>query len=236
MRGNVLTLMALVMIVVLIVGPSLMSGVSDMGDKLSDWVKYGFDFDDLTDGDDDEVNGDKDTEPLNSSGDIAMGVTINFMDGTSKTVGPEEMTFTLFPMTIYFEDKEISEIWWHVCVKVDWVGDLEELYSHGWLKVTTAGITVCEQELTNIREGDLVAHNMWYEIGARGMVASQLEDLLGSGEYTLHSEADITVEATFSDGHTETQSATGTADTTITIMEGTLTVFSVQIAVERVEP
>lgn len=238
-----ITLIAIVFIVVIIAGPSLIGAFSDLGDRLDQWVKYGWEFD--TDGNDDEVtdgngdNGDQTdnvTEPHDSNGQLSMGVTINFMDGTSQTVGPEEMVFTLFPMTIFFEGKEVSEIWWHCYIVVDWVGDIETFKVSGPMKVTSKGITLKKEGMLKSYSGGELPKNEWFEVWKFGLTALDIEYSLGSGDYTLTSEAIVTAEAMFSDGHKETKEATATTDLPITIEEGALTVFNVEIQVQSLNP
>lgn len=240
---DAIVLIAIVLIGLMLVGPSLMSGLGDLGKSLSDWVKYGFeDFedgvsDDNGNGDDNaDGNGDNQTETQDSEGQLCMGVTVQFKDGTQKTVGPEEMVFTLFPMTIYFEGKEVSAIWWKCMVLVDWTGDIASFKVTGNMKVTTEGITLRSENILKTYSSSDLPKNEWFEVWQFGLDALDIEYSLGSGDYTLLGETTLQAEVIFSDAHKEDKEATGTANLPIFIEEGTLTVFSVEIQPQALNP
>jgi len=244
MMRDAIVLIAIVLIGLMLVGPSLMGGFSDLMDNLSDWVKYG--WEDLEngssdgngngDGNGEDGNGDTTTEPQDSEGQLCMGVTVQFKDGTQHTVGPEEMVFTLFPMTIYFEGKEVSAIWWHCNVLVDWVGDITSFKVTGNMKVTSEGITLRSENILKTYSSSDLPKNEWFEVWKFGLDALDIEYSLGSGDYTLLGETTLQAEVIFSDGHKETKEATGTANLPIFIEEGTLTVFSVEIQPQALNP
>lgn len=239
MMRNAMILIAVIIIGILILGPSFMSGISDLGESLGDWVKYGWENGEIPEGNGEQNgepngNGDNKTEAQDSEGQLCMGVTVQFKDGTQTTVGPEEMTFTLFPMTIYFEGKEVDQIWWHCYVLVDWVGDIENLKLSGPMKVVADGVTLRKEGMLKqygTTEGDL-PKNEWFDMWKFGLDAFDIEYSLGGGDFTLESEAIVKAEVTFSDAHKEEYEATATASLPITIEEGTLTVFSVEIQTE----
>ena len=245
MMRDAIVLIAIVLIGLMLVGPSLMAGFSDLMEDLSDWVKYGWDFedgisDDTGNGDGDDTgqdgNGENQTENQNSEGQLCMGVTVQFKDGTQHTVGPEEIVFTLFPMTIYFEGKEVSSIWWHCNVLVDWIGDITSFKVTGNMKVTTEGITLRSENILKSYTSVDLPKNQWFEVWKFGLDALDIEFSLGSGDYTLLGETTLQAEVIFSDAHTESSEATGSANLPIFIEEGTLTVFSVEIQPQILNP
>jgi len=239
---DAVTLIAILLIGLILLGPSLMSGLSDLGKTLGDWVEHGWDWENgkgdtgTTDQNgDDFQNGDNITD-TESEGQLCMGVTIKFTDGTQHTVGPEDMVFTLFPMTVFFEGKEVNEIWVHCYLLVDWTGDITSFKVSGPMQISSDSIVLRKEGmLKNYGAGDL-PKNEWFEVWKFGLDAFDIEYVLGSGDYTLVTEATVKGEAMFSDAHTEIREATATANLPIFIEEGTMTVFSVEIQPQVLNP
>lgn len=232
-------LIAVLLIGILLFGPSLLSGLGDLGKSLGDWVKYGWENGGSTTTDNGQNNGqgsNNKTEPQDSEGQLCMGVVVQFKDGTQKTVGPEQLTFTLFPMTIYFEGKEVEEIWWQCYVLVDWVGDIENFKITGPMQVEADGVILRKEGMLKQYKGSDLPKNEWFEVWKFGLDAFDIEYSLGGGDYTLESQAIVNAEVTFSDAHKETKEATTTASLPIFIEEGTLTVFSVEIQTQVLNP
>jgi len=224
-----------------------MAGFSDLGDKLSDWVKYGFDFengDDTTTDDGDngngddtgqDGNGDNQTQTQDSEGQLCMGVTVQFKDGTQKTVGPEDMVFTLFPMTIYFEGKEVSAIRFYCYMLVDWSGQLNSFRVDGWMQTE---IPYEDRfELIQIHEvyGDDMPRNEWFSVADMTVQAEDIESLVGDGDWDIRGITYLDVQAVFP-STTDTRSANAYSDLPISVTSGGLTVFSVEIQPQVLNP
>lgn len=248
----VITLMAVVLIVLIIAGPSLLGAFSDVGDSIARWVKYGFEdeVDDAVNGDEDDLipNGDEDDEEeedVDENGiesnteEMGLGIIVQFIDGTQKTVSPEDMTFTLFPMTVYFEGKEVASIWWSCYLLVDWTGDLSYLKLQGPLEVTVPeeGDLCLRKEgmLRNYGPEDLTAGE-WKEVWKFGLEAWDIEYSLGSGDFTLKADVSVNVEVMFESGVKETKEGQATSSLSISIEGSQLTVFSVDIQTTILNP
>lgn len=222
-----IVLIAIVLIGLILVGPSLMSGLGDLGENLTDWVKYGFE-------DGDNGNGDE------SEGKLSMGVTVQFKDGTQQTVKPEDLVFTLFPMTVYFEDKEVARIKFDCIMLLDWSGELKSFTVDG--SIIIAGETERENEVDTVLKrieinevyGDEVPRNAWFCVDSIVIEAENIE-ILGDGDWFLRGYTRVDVQAEFPQA-TDTRSATARAEIPISIVHGTLTVFSVAIETEVLNP
>lgn len=229
MRDSIV-IIAVVLIALLLVGPTFMSGLGDFGDKLAEWVKFG-------DGIDENGNGVNDFEAEQTQGQMCVGVTVQFKDGTQHTVGPEDITFTLFPFTVFFEDKEVSKIKFYFYMLVDWTGELKSLAVDGNMQIEV-GKTVDYPTLTcgfisiNKVYTD-VPKNEWFAIGETIIDADKIE-VVGQGDWLIFGHAIVDVSAEFPTATDERH-----ADTKFHIpinIEFGLTVFSIQITPQVLNP
>jgi len=172
MMRNAILLIAVLLIAVMLLGPSFMSGLGDLGDKISDWVKYGFDFEDQ--------NGDADTQ-----GTVSLNAIIQFKDGTQHTVEPEDLGFTLFPMTVFFEDKEVDRIKWILGASISWSGDLETIEISGTLGCWFEDSLIDKDDFIRTREGDVIQKEEWFPIHELTVTAEEINLIVPEGTHTL---------------------------------------------------
>ncbi|MEM3361425.1 MAG: hypothetical protein QXV85_09520 [Candidatus Bathyarchaeia archaeon] len=149
-----------------------------------------------------------------SGGKIGVGMTITFADGSTQTVDPSQIQFTLFPLTVYFQNQPISSITWHAYVQLDWVGDITSLELKGPMEVkSNTGVTLRKENmLKTYTPGNLPNKNTWFEMWKFSLTADEIEYSLGaSGDYTLTCTVNVTATAMFSNGlqSVKTASASG---------------------------
>lgn len=149
-----------------------------------------------------------------SGGKIGVGMTITFADGSTQTVDPSQIQFTLFPLTVYFQNQPISSITWHAYVQLDWVGDITSLELKGPMEVkSNTGVTLRKENmLKTYTPGNLPNKNTWFEMWKFSLTADEIEYSLGaSGDYILTCTVNVTATAMFSNGlqSVKTASASG---------------------------
>lgn len=228
----VIMLIAVVLIASMLVGPSLISGINDFAETLNQWVKYGFE---------DLENGIAQNGKLNETeGEVSMGVTVQFKDGTQQTIEPDGLSFTLFPMTVYFEEKEVSKIKFDCMMLVDWSGELNSLTINGFMLI--AGESESPEEVDTVLKriginevyGPEIPRNEWFHVDSITMEADDIE-FLGDGDWFLRGYTKLDVQAEFPQT-LDTRTASAKAEVPISIQHGILTAFSVEIEQQVFEP
>lgn len=236
---DLIVLIAILLIGLMIVGPSLMAGFGDLGERLGDWVKYG--WEDVTDdgdednGIDDNGNGDENGNGDRSEGQIGMGITVQFKDGTQHSIKPEDLVFTLFPMTVYFEGREVEAIKWHFWMLVDWAGDLNSFTVDGYLQIEVPAErgTLKHVDVSEVYGSDM-PRNEWFEVAEIAIIADHVE-VLGDGDHVLMGYGSVEVQAVFPNT-TDDRNARCESTLPISISLGTLTVFSFETQVQVLNP
>jgi len=208
-----------VMVAVIFIGPTIFEGFSNLGRDLANWVKYGWETTDTTNGDNSrgEPPGQNGTGG-EYGGSASIGLVVHYVDGTSKEVSPEGSVFNL-PFAVYFEGQEVDYIKWSVAASVDWQGDLSNLKVSGTMQV------VAQETDTTLRsEGILktfypsdISDNQWFEIWSFSLDAEEIQYDLGDGDYTLVCSAGLTFEAMFTTGNKSSGSASPSANLPITV-------------------
>jgi hypothetical protein len=166
------------------------------------------------------------------SGKIGVGVTIEFTDGSTKTVDPSQIQYTLFPLTVYFQGQAVKSITWHTYVLLDWQGDLTSLELKGPMTLKSdTGVTLRnEGMLKSYSAGSLPTKNQWFEMWKFTLDAADIEySLPKTGDYTLTCLANVTATAMFSTGLQSVKTASTSSNLPITIQLSGLTVLSVDI-------
>ena len=211
---NAIILIAIVLIGLMITGPSLMSGLGDLGKQLEDFVKYGFeDFEDST--------GDGDTE--GSEGTVSLNAIIQFTDGTQHTIEAEDLTFTLFPMTVFFEDKEVERIKWLLGASVRWSGDLQNLKISGTLGCWFEDSMIDKDDFIKTYEGTVIQKEEWFPIHELMVTAEEIDLIVPEGTHTLIvTTQELTFTATFDSGHVDEY----------TLTEDDAPVWQIQVSIE----
>ena len=185
-------LIAIVLIAVMLVGPSLMSGLGDLGKELKDFVKYGFE----------DENGDTDLEAEESEGLISLNAIIQFKDGTQQTVEAEGLVFTLFPMTVFFEGKEVERIKWYLGATVTWAGDLHTLRISGTLGCWFEDALVDKDDFIKEYEGSVIQKEEWFPIHELMVTSEEIDLVVPEGTHTLIvTTQELTFTATFDSGN-----------------------------------
>jgi len=173
-----------------------MSGVGDLGDKLSNFVKYGFE----------DLNGDNVTKTDGTEGVVSLNGIIQFKDGTQQSIEPEGLTFTLFPLTVFFEDKEIERIKWYLGATITWSGDLEDLDISACMGCWEEDLLIDKHDFVKHYEGNVITKEEWFPIHELMLTAKDIELILPEGDHTLIvTTKHLTFRATFESGHIEEQ-------------------------------
>jgi len=215
MLKNALTLIAVVLIALILMGPSILGGFGDLSDRISDFVKYG--FEDVTD------DVDTDTEAEASEGIVSINAIIQFKDGTQHTVEAEDLTFTLFPMTVFFEDKEIDRIKWILGATITWSGDLQSLRISGTLGCWHEDSLIDKDDFIKNYESNVIQKEEWFPIHELMVTAEEIDVIIPEGTHTLTvTTQQLTFRATFDSGHIEEE----------TLSEGYAPVWEIQVTKE----
>lgn len=194
MMRNAIILIAVLLIGIMLLGPSFMAGLGDFGESLSDWVKYGWE----------DQNGDIDTEAEASQGTVSLNAIVQFKDGTQHTVEAEALTFTLFPMTVFFEGKEVERIKWHLGATITWSGDLHGLKISGTLGCWHEETLVDKDDFIKNYEGTVIQKEEWFPIHDLMVTAEEIDLIVPEGTHTLIvTTQELTFTATFDSGHIE---------------------------------
>lgn len=179
-------------------------------------------------------NGNGGTSTTNGTGGkLGVGVTIEFADGTAQTVDPSQIQYTLFPLTVYFEGRQVSKITWHCYVQLDWIGDITSLELRGPMEVKSETVTLRrEGMLKTYSSSDLPAKNAWFEMWKFSLDAAEIEYSLGDGDFTLTCTANVTATAMFSTGQTSIKTASAKGNLPITIEAAGLTALLCDVQVQ----
>ena len=219
MRDSTLIIIV-VMVAIILIGPTIFEGFSNLGRDLQNWVKYGWETTDTFNG---NGNGNGESPDQNETGgehggSTSIGVVVHYADGSSKEVSPEGSVFNL-PFAVYFEGQEVDYIRWSVAASVDWQGDLTNLKVSGTMQVLAqeTGTTLrSEGILKNFGPGD-IADNQWFEIWSFSLDAEEIQYDLSDGDYTLVCSAGLDFEAMFATGNKSSGTASPSANLPITV-------------------
>lgn len=205
-QRNALTLIAIVLIGIMLVGPSLMSGLGDLGKDLGDWVKHGWDFDtdDLLDVDGVNGNGDN-GDAEGTEGTAILNAIVQFKDGTQHTVTQQELTFTLFPLTVFFEGKEVDRILWTLGAEITWEGEITGLRVSGELGCYYEEQIIKSQDFQVDYSPTVLEKNEWFAVKELLVTEQDIDAVIPAGTSTLRvTTRQLTFQATFQSGHEET--------------------------------
>lgn len=170
-----------------------------------------------------------------SGGKLGVGVTVEFFDGTTKTVDPSQIQYTLFPLTVYFQGQPIKSVTWHAYVQVDWVGDLTSLELKGPMEVRsdTGVLLRKENMLKSYSSSDPPPKNQWFEMWKFSLTAEDIEySLPQTGDYTLKCSINVTATAMFASGVSSVKTASASGNLPISIQVSGLTVLYADIQVQ----
>lgn len=172
--------------------------------------------------------------PNSVSGALGVGVTITFIDGSTREVSPENLSLQIFPFTVYFQGQEVSSIRWHTFVYVDWNGDLTSLEVSGPMEVVCVetGQLLRREGMLRQYSGSTAPKAQWIDFWSFELTADDIEyDLAvhGSGEYTLRCTSTVTAEAMFSSGVSDSKSTSAYANLPISLSTSGLSVLEVDV-------
>jgi hypothetical protein len=175
------------------------------------------------------------SETSSSSGKLGVGMTITFADGSTREVNPSQIQFTLFPLTVYFQDQPISSITWHAYVQLDWTGDMTSLELKGPMEVkSNTGVQLRKENmLKTYTSANLPSKGVWFEMWKFSLTAQDIEySLATSGDYTLTCMINVTATAMFSSGLQSVKTASASGNIPIKIQASGLTALLCDIQVQ----
>ncbi|MEM3760156.1 MAG: hypothetical protein QXZ02_03475 [Candidatus Bathyarchaeia archaeon] len=172
---------------------------------------------------------------VSSGGKIGVGMTITYADGSTQTVDPSQIQFTLFPLTVYVQNQPISSITWHAYIQLDWVGDMTSLELKGPMEVkSNTGVTLRKENmLKTYTSSNLPNKGAWFEMWKFTLTANDIEYSLGaSGDYTLTCTVNVTATAMFSSGLQSVKTASASGNLPIKIQASGLTALLCDVQVQ----
>ena len=175
------------------------------------------------------------SETSSSSGKLGVGMTITFADGSTREVNPSQIQFTLFPLTVYFQDQPISSITWHAYVQLDWTGDMTSLELKGPMEVkSNTGVQLRKENmLKTYTSANLPSKGVWFEMWKFSLTAQDIEySLATSGDYTLTCMINVTATAVFSSGLQSVKTASASGNMPIRIEVSGITSLLCDIQVQ----
>ena len=175
------------------------------------------------------------SETSSSSGKLGVGMTIRFADGSTREVNPSQIQFTLFPLTVYFQDQPISSITWHAYVQLDWTGDMTSLELKGPMEVkSNTGVQLRKENmLKTYTSANLPSKGVWFEMWKFSLTAQDIEySLATSGDYTLTCMINVTATAVFSSGLQSVKTASASGNMPIRIEVSGITSLLCDIQVQ----
>jgi len=169
---------------------------------------------------------------VKSNGGAGLGIIITYADGRTKEILPEQIRYSLFPLTVYCEGEPVSKITWVTYVYLDWTGELTCVELKG--PMTVASNTGVRLRTENMWRKTGVNWNKppkadWVEMWRFTLEAADIEAMLSSGTYTLTCTSNVTATATFSTGVSNTLNAVTRANLQIQVQTAGLTVLRVDI-------
>ncbi len=222
MKSNAVLMVALVALV-LIVGPIaigyMTNSMSDAFKGLNDWVKYGWDNDQSGNGSNNtNTNGNQNNNDQNATnpttdGYSSIGIKIYFKDGTTQDMEPDQVSFYIFPLSVYVGGKEVDHVDFALWAKATWTGTMTNLKVTGTLKVRADPTTASEVLLRS--EGMLknyasLQQDTWFEVWKFSLTGDDISYSLTDGDHQLVTQADpCTFTAAYSDASTKTINLTG---------------------------
>jgi hypothetical protein len=169
---------------------------------------------------------------VKSNGGAGLGVIITYADGRTQAILPEQIRYSLFPLTVYCEGEPISKITWVTYVYLDWTGELTCIELKGPMTVASnTGVTLRKENMwrkTGVN-WNMPSKGSWVEIWRFTLEAGDIEYSLGGGDYTLTCTSSVSATATFSNGASNSLSAEAKANLQIHIEAPRLTVLKVDI-------
>jgi hypothetical protein len=169
---------------------------------------------------------------VKSNGGAGLGVIITYKDGRTKEILPEQIRYSLFPLTVYCEGEPISKITWVTYVYLDWTGELTCIELKG--PMTVASNTGVRLRTENMWRKTGVNWNKppkadWVEMWRFTLEDVDIEAMLSSGTYTLTCTSNVTATAMFSTGVSNTLNAVARANLQIQVQAAGLSVLRVDI-------
>jgi hypothetical protein len=167
-----------------------------------------------------ELPGSSSSTSGGSGGKLGVGLTIEFADGTTKEVDPSQITFTLFPLTVYFQGQAIKSVTWHAYVQLDWTGTLTSLELKGPMELkSNTGVQLRKENmLKTYTSANLPPKGGWFEMWKFSLTAEEIEySIPQTGDYTLTCTVSVTATATFSTGLQSVKSASASGNMPIRI-------------------
>lgn len=221
-QTNALTLIAVVFIVLILMGPSILGGFGDLFEGIGDFIKYG--FEDLGDDLDKDTEAEDDGDAEASEGTTSLSAIIQFKDGTQHTVEPEALTFTLFPMTVFFEGKEVDRILWTLGATITWSGDVQSFRVSGTLGCWHDASLIDKEDFSKTYGSNDIEKEQWFEIQELLVTAEEIDLMVPEGTHTLTVTTELlTFRATFVSGHVEQH----------TLGEGYAPVWEIEVVVNH---
>jgi hypothetical protein len=102
---------------------------------------------------------------VKSNGGAGLGVIITYKDGRTKAILPEQIRYSLFPLTVYCEGEPISKITWVTYVYLDWTGELTSLELKGPMTVASnTGVTLRKENYVE-EDGSQLEHAQQGKLG-----------------------------------------------------------------------
>jgi hypothetical protein len=169
---------------------------------------------------------------VKSNGGAGLGVIITYKDGRTQAILPEQIRYSLFPLTVYCEGEPISKITWVTYVYLDWTGELTCIELKGPMTVASnTGVRLRTENMWR-KSGvnwDKPPKADWVEMWRFTLEDVDIEAMLSSGSYTLTCTSNVTATATFSTGVSNTLNAVARANLQIQVQAAGLSVLRVDI-------
>lgn len=163
----------------------------------------------------------------NSSMTLGFGVVVQFKDGTTKQI--KTQSYSIFPLSIYLDGKEIESLNLTAQAKIKWNGELTSLNANGKFTAFTSWDAdrlnmdywgyLPEQEYDKTL--DIPEEDTWFIIETRILTPAQIEPYLtqGTGKYVLWNNVFLELNASFEDGVIDTESDSAQANLIIDYKE-----------------
>jgi len=170
--------------------------------------------------------------------DTGMGITIYFADGTSKEIEPQ--TFSIMPLSLFFEGKEFTKIVYEASAKVNWAGgELTSMTIQGFISssVRKQGELSKSIRMDNIDKvvSPLPEKDVWFVVTTHEVSNTEIKNELkehgyGDGQYVVSCVFDVYVTATFDTGQLSGEQGTTIAELEINYSEPAVTALSIKIS------
>jgi len=159
----------------------------------------------------------------NSSMRLGFGAVVQFKDGTTKEIKPQ--SYSIFPLSIYLDGKEIESLNLTAQAKIKWHGSLSTLHANGkFVAFTTWNEDPLNMDLMGFlpefeydKDIAIPEQDTWFIIETRILTPTQIEPYLtqGTGGYTLWNTVHLELSASFENGVIDTESDSAQANLVI---------------------